>query len=96
MKKQTKGFIAGLLTAPVIGLGAYFVYKVIKPDYLKDYEEDDDFEPEEEPDEDDFDDFDDLDDLDDLEESVENARENGVPEEKILHDTSEVDNYFTE
>lgn len=93
MKKQTKGFIAGLLTAPVIGLGAYFVYKVIKPDYLKDYEEDDDFELEEEPDEDDFVNFDDE---DDLEESVENARENGVPEEEILHNTSEVDNYFTE
>ena len=92
MKKQTKGFIAGLLTAPVIGLGAYFVYKVIKPDYLKDYEEDDDFELEEEPDEDDFVNFDDE---DDLEESVENARENGVPEEEILHNTSEVDNYFT-
>ena len=93
MKKQTKGFIAGLLTAPVIGLGAYFVYKVIKPDYLKDYEEDDDFELEEEPDEDDFVNFDDE---DDLEESVERARENGVPEEEILHNVDEVDNYFTE
>lgn len=94
MKKQTKGFIAGLLTAPVIGLGAYFVYKVIKLDYLKDYEEDDDYDEfEEDPDEDDFVNFDDE---DDLEKSVENARENGVPEEEILHNTSEVDNYFTE
>jgi len=93
MKKEAKGFIAGLLTAPVIGLGAYFAYKVIKPDYLKDYDEDDDLEPEEEPDDDDFDDFEDIDDLD---ESVERARDNGVPEEEILHNVDEVDNYFTE
>lgn len=48
-----KGFLTGGIVVPVVG---YFVYKLIKPDYLEDYKEDEDF--------DDFEDIDDLDDLD--------------------------------
>lgn len=63
MKKKKKfslgSFIVGSIGTLVGVAGGYFVYKLIKPDYLKDYEEDDDF--------DDFDDIDDLDDYDDFE-----------------------------
>ena len=46
------GFIAGIGSI----IGGYFVYKLAKPDYLKDYEEDDNY--------DDFEDIEDLDDSD--------------------------------
>lgn len=58
MKEKTKGFIEGFVAAPLVALAGYAVYKTIKPDYLKDYEEDDDF--------DDFEDIDDLDDFEDI------------------------------
>ena len=68
MKNKTKGFIEGFITAPLVALAGYFVYKTIKPDYLKDYEEDTDF--------DDFsDDIDDLDDFDDFEDIDEEEKE---------------------
>lgn len=52
-------FIGGFITGIGSIIGGYFVYKLIKPDYLKYYEPDDDF--------DDSEDIEDLDDSDDSE-----------------------------
>jgi len=61
MKKKKKFSLGSFIVGGVATLagiaGGYFVYKLVKPDYLKDYEEADDF--------DDFEDIDDLDDFDD-------------------------------
>ena len=64
-KKSGKAgsFIGGFITGIGSIIGGYFVYKLVKPDYLKDYDPyvpDDDYEPD-----DDLDDFEDIKDLDD-------------------------------
>ena len=67
-KKNTVVIVICIISA-VLALAAigHFIYKLVKPDYLKDYEEDDDF--------DDFEDIDDLDDLEDVDAEEEKKEE---------------------
>jgi hypothetical protein len=59
-KKSKGGFLKGFICCGLLVSAAAYIYKIVKPDYLKEYEED------KKPDDDDFDDFEDIDDLDDL------------------------------
>ena len=51
-KKSKGGFLKGFICCGLLVSAAAYIYKTVKPDYLKEYEED------KKPDDDDFDDLD--------------------------------------